>query len=219
MVASSLSVLIAPSAAAAATVELTQDLPTAPVQVTVGDVINLTLPRVNIVAPPGYDGGGAHSYPLPLSSDSDVLPRASGSYDADGTLHAQFQAAKAGTATISVPFPSAVFCRTSSTTTSSTSATSTQSTPITSTTSPATTSTATTASPSPTPINQCIVTDPIIPKTVTVNVSASGVSAVTVPAAGSAGSPAAGLGVALLGFMAAGGSLVAVISELHRRRR
>ena len=63
------------------------------------------------------------------------------------------------------------------------------------------------------------MSDPIL-QAVSVNVSAAGVqAAVEVPSTGSAGSSSAGLGLTLLGMLAAGGALVAGLTELRRRRR
>ena len=212
--------------AASSTVALTSDLPTTAVHVAVGDVITVTLPPALFTPPSGYSGPGSMSYPLPFSSDSTVLPRVSGTYDADGTMHAGFQGAQAGTATISVSSPAPVWCKTTATTSSSTSHTTSSSAssvavvaaPSTATTT-TTTSTVSTATPSPSPPVNCIAVDPTVPRTVTVVVSATGVqSAVTVPSAGSGGSPVAGVALAAIGALAASACVAAVRREQHRRR-
>ena len=195
--------LAAIPAAAASTINLNQDLPTAPVQATVGDVIDITLP------PAGFSLDGVIEYPMPTSSDSGVLPKVSGSYDADGTLHEEFTAMKAGTATISVVHPGGLFCPkpTSSTSTSSSSTSSTS------------TSSSTSMSGPPTVDPGCVAVAAPLPTVVTVVVSAAGVQgAVDVPPTGSAGPSTVGIGLALLGVMVSGVSVLVLRDEQRRRR-
>lgn len=214
--------VVATTAAAASTVHLDQNLPTSPVQVVVGDAIDLTLPPFIAKAPTGYGGGGPKPDPLPTTSDSTILPLVGSTYDADGTLHAEFEAAQAGTATISVFSPGTAFCRTATTSTTSTVTTSHSTSASTSTTSTTsttmTTSTTSTVTTSTAP-EQCIIGDPPAPQTVTVVVSAVGVQGastgtVDVPSTGS-GVPVAGVMLALVGALAGGGAAL----EINRRRR
>lgn len=193
--------LVAVPVSAATTVQLTQNLPTTPVQLTVGDQINLTLAPVTPAVPSGYSGPSTVRYPAPTTSDGTVLALTSATYDSGGTEHATFQAATAGTAKINVVGPSYQYCAVPPSTTSSSS----------------TTTSTTTATPTPTV--SCVVADPAL-QSATVVVSNTGVqgASVTTPATGSAGSSTAGLGLALLGLMVTGGALAVVRSELRRRR-
>lgn len=162
------------------------------------------------------------SYVIPITSDAAILPLVSSVYDSGGTLHVEFDAVKAGTATISVFNPQPVFCTTTttqstSTSTSTSTATSTSTSTSTRSTSTSSSTTGITATPSPSPHPECIATDPEGPGIVTVIVSATGVQGVvTVPSTGSAG-PVGGAGAAVL----AGASLLsaAIIGGLIQRRR
>lgn len=206
--AAALGGVLATPAAAATTVQLTQNLPATPLQVAVGDQIHVTLPPVTPAIPSGYTGPASVKYPAPTSSDGTVLPLTSAIYDAGGTEHATFQAASAGTAQINVVGPSYFYCRTSTSTSTSATATTT-------TTSSTTTATGATASPAPL---SCAVVDPAL-QTATVVVSGTGVQgiSVTTPATGAGGSSAA-VGIAVLGVMVTGGALVLVRGRLRRRR-
>ena len=193
--AAALGGLLATPAAAATTVQLTQTLPTTPLQVAVGDQINLTLPPATPAIPPGYTGPATVKYPAPTTSDGTVLPLTNATYDSGGTEHATFQAASAGTAQIHVIAPSYSYCRATTTTSTSTSAT--------------TSATTTTGATAPPLAPSCVVIDPAL-QTATVLVSGAGVqgASVTTPATGSGGSSSAGLGIAVLGLLVTGGALV-----------
>ena len=215
------------AASANSTVALTADLPTTAVHVAVGDVITVTLPPAVLTPPSGYSGPSSMRYPLPVSSDSTVLPLVSGTYDGGGTMHASFEGAQSGTATIAVSDPSPVWCKTTTTTSSSSSTTASAAAssvavvPASSTaTTVTTTSTVSTATPSPTLPANCVVLDPTASRTVTVVVSATGVQgAVTVPSAGSSGSPLLGAALAAVGALAATACVVAVRRGQRGRRR
>lgn len=193
--AAALGGLLATPAAAATTVQLTQNLPATPLQVAVGDQINLTLPPATPAIPAGYTGPASVKYPAPTSSDGTVLPLTNATYDSGGTEHATFQAASSGTAQLHVIAPSYSYCRATTSTSTSTSATATTTTTI-----------GATAPPAP---PSCVVIDPVL-QTATVVVSGTGVQgvSVTTPGTGSGGSSTAGLGIAVLGLMVTGGTLV-----------
>lgn len=205
-VATAAGLLVAMPAAAASSINITQDLPTAPVQATVGDVIDITLPAVDFEPPPGFSGGGLVEYPMPYASDGGVLPKISGAYDATGTLHEEFSAAKAGTAMILVGFPfEGPICPTTTTSTSTSSS---------STSSTTSTSTSHTAADT-----ECLAVDPRPLRNVTVVVSATHVEgAVVVPPTGSGGSSTVGFGIALLGVIVTCVNVLVLRDEQRRRR-
>ena len=197
--------LLATPAAAAASVQLTQNLPATPVQLAVGDQIELTLPPATPAIPSGYTGPASVKYPAPTSSDGTVLPLTSATYDSGGTEHATFQAVSAGTAQINVVGPSYFYCLTTTATSTSATATTT------------TTTGTTTATAPPTP-SSCVVVDPAL-QSATVVVSGAGVLgvSVTTPATGAGAWSPGGLGVAVLGVMITGGALVLLRGRLRRR--
>ena len=186
------------------------------VQVTVGDVIDMTIPPVP--APPGTGVLGTDEAQQPSSSDNTMLRLLSAEYDAQLNEHAEFAATSPGTATIGptrlvtgglicqLPIPE-ITATTSRTGTTTVTATTGVGPPTTS-----TSSSEATAQP-----GTCV--DPVASPAITVVISATSVqaTATAVPAVGSGG--VAVFGVALLVGGAGITGATAAAKVMGRRRR